>query len=108
MSGAKSVCMDAFAALHDDATLVVDVREPLEYLGGHVPGAISMPLAQVPLRRDTLPRDRTVYVICATGNRSKIGAELIGCIGVDAVSVGGGTQAWQSLGRPVVTGREQR
>ena len=98
--------MNDFAALHGADTLVVDVREPGEYVAGHVPGAVAMPLGQVATRREELPRDQTVYVICASGNRSKVGAELLAYVGLDAVSINGGTQAWQVIGRPVVTGRD--
>jgi rhodanese-related sulfurtransferase len=35
--------------------LVVDVREPSEYLAGHVPGAKLLPLAAVPARLGELP-----------------------------------------------------
>lgn len=100
--------MREFAALYGPDTLVVDVREAVEYVDGHVPGALLMPLAQVATRRDELPRDRTVYVVCATGNRSKVGAELLAYAGLDAVSVAGGTQAWTVIGREVVRGREPR
>lgn len=100
--------MADFIDRFDDETLVVDVREPAEYVEGHVPGAICMPLAQVAIRRNELPTGRTVYVICASGNRSKVGAELLAAGGFDAVSVNGGTQAWRIMGRPVVEGREPR
>lgn len=100
--------MGEFAEIYDADTVIVDVREPMEYVAGHIPGAIAMPLGQVATRRDELPKDATIYVVCASGNRSKVGAELIAYAGYDAVSVGGGTNAWQVLGRPVVEGREPR
>lgn len=105
---ATTIPMSQFAEQYGPDTLVVDVREPGEYVSGHIPGALSMPLSQVAARRDELPRDRTVYVVCASGNRSKVGADLIAYAGFDAVSVNGGTQAWQVLRRDVVTGAEPR
>lgn len=102
----KTIAMTDFAALYDADTLVVDVREPAEYVSGHVPRAILMPLSTVPAHRDELPRDKTVYVICASGNRSKLGSELIASIGLDAISVDGGTSGWIRLGRDVVTGTQ--
>jgi rhodanese-related sulfurtransferase len=87
--------------------LVVDVREPSEYLAGHVPGAKLLPLAAVPARLGELPNDRLVFVICATGNRSLIAVTWMHRAGIDAWSVNGGTNAWVRAGRPLVTGFRQ-
>jgi rhodanese-related sulfurtransferase len=61
--------VDALEARRDDA-LVLDVREPAEYDHGHVPGSINLPQADLATRRDELPRDRPVYVLCQGGFRS--------------------------------------
>lgn len=96
--------LSSFAAAHADGALVLDVREPVEYVEGHVPGAVLLPLAQVLARAAELPRGETVYVICASGNRSKSAADWLRSVGVDAVSVAGGTGGWRRQGRPVVLG----
>jgi glyoxylase-like metal-dependent hydrolase (beta-lactamase superfamily II) len=54
--------------------LLVDVREPHEYARGHVPGALSLPQADLASRLDELPRDRPLLIICQYGNRSRRGA----------------------------------
>ncbi|WP_369009798.1 rhodanese-like domain-containing protein [Streptomyces sp. BR123] len=51
-----------------------------------------------------VPKGRTVYVICASGNRSPWAADRLAAVGMDAVSVAGGTRGWAGAGRPVVTG----
>lgn len=94
----------AFGAAVADGAFVVDVREPNEYLGGHVPGARLMPLAQVLARQDELPRGERFYVVCASGNRSRTATDWLRTRGLDAVSVAGGTSGWTAMGRPVVTG----
>jgi rhodanese-related sulfurtransferase len=96
--------VNGFAAGVADGAAVIDVREPYEYVAGHVPGAELMPMSRVHARLADLPRGERVYVICATGNRSKTAAGWLRSAGVDAVSVAGGTTAWQSQGRPVVRG----
>jgi rhodanese-related sulfurtransferase len=93
-----------FAAVLADGAVVLDVREPGEYVGGHVPGAVLMPMGQVASRVSELDRNRPVYVICASGNRSVAMAEYLARAGFDARSVAGGTAAWARSGRPVVTG----
>jgi rhodanese-related sulfurtransferase len=84
-----------------DGSVLLDVREPFEYASGHVPGAISLPMHLVPLRLDELPRQSTVYVICATGNRSWQVCHFLGQHGVTAVNVSGGTASWQAAGLPL-------
>jgi rhodanese-related sulfurtransferase len=93
-----------FTAHHSDAPLVVDVREPDEYAAGHVLGARLIPVDKIPGTLDELPRDAPVYVICASGNRSRGVADQLAERGIDAWSVAGGTSAWAEAGRPIVAG----
>lgn len=91
------------AAVRDGAT-VIDVREPDEYVSGHVPGARNVPLALVPLRANEFAGIEPLYVICEAGGRSYQAAQALNAAGVRAVSVAGGTGAWRAAGKPVVTG----
>jgi rhodanese-related sulfurtransferase len=100
----REVSLDAFAAAHADGAVVIDVREPYEYAAGHVPGARLLPLAQLGLYANELPRNERVYVICATGNRSLAAAGFLARQGIDAISVAEGTSGWQATGRPVQRG----
>ncbi|MFF3178255.1 rhodanese-like domain-containing protein [Rhodococcus pyridinivorans] len=83
---------------------VLDVREDYEYIQGHVPGAQLIPLLELSARVSEVAPGETVYVICASGNRSKRGAEILESAGRPAVSVAGGTRAWVSAGREVRRG----
>ncbi|MFC8503264.1 rhodanese-like domain-containing protein [Pedococcus sp. NPDC057267] len=100
----SEVALDTFAAAHADGATVIDVREPGEYVGGHVPGAVLVPMGQLPSRVPELDRSRPLYVICASGNRSLAMTDYLRRAGFDAWSVAGGTSAWAHSGRPVVTG----
>ncbi len=91
------------AARAADAT-VLDVREPAEHAAAHVPGVRLVPLSTLPTRLDEVPRGEPVYVICQHGGRSLQAAEFLERNGFDAVSVAGGTSAWQESGRPVESG----
>ncbi len=101
------VDVPTFAAAYADGAYVIDVREPFEYMSGHVPNARLIPLGALPQWASTLPTDRPVYVICASGNRSLTAASWLAQLGVDARSVGGGTTAWVNGGHPVVVGTAQ-
>jgi rhodanese-related sulfurtransferase len=85
----------------DPSTPVVDVREPDEYAAGHVPSAVLMPLHTVPVRHTEIPRDRTVYVVCAVGGRSGQAVAWLNEQGYDTVNVDGGTREWVMAGHPV-------
>ncbi|BDO43054.1 rhodanese-like domain-containing protein [Cellulomonas sp. NTE-D12] len=100
----SEVDLAAFAAAHADGALVIDVREPHEYVDGHVPGARLLPVDHVPLRTTELPRRERVYVVCESGNRARSVVGMLRAQGLDALSLRGGTAAWRAEGRPLVTG----
>ena len=104
VGGVRDHDLDPFAASRASAT-VLDVREPAEYVAGHVPGALLMPTGQLPNRMSELDPDQPVLVICASGKRSNAMTELLCAAGFDARSVTGGTTAWVDSGRPVEEGR---
>lgn len=94
------------AARHAAGTPVIDVREPDEYIEGHVPGAPLIPLGSVPDRVDEFPAIAEVLIICKMGGRSRTAAEYLRGQGIDAVNVAGGTMAWIDAGHRVVLGDE--
>ena len=87
-----------------EGTPLVDVRELDEYIGGHVPGAILLPMSEIVERVDEVPADGQVYVICHMGGRSLKVVQWLRLQGVDAWSVAGGTKAWAESGHDIVTG----
>lgn len=93
-----------FAAAWTPEARVLDVREPSEYQAGHVPGAQLIPLGELPDRFEEATGDGPLYVICASGNRSRGAAEALRRTGIEAYSVAGGTSAWAAAGREIVTG----
>ncbi|MGQ0832420.1 MAG: rhodanese-like domain-containing protein [Microthrixaceae bacterium] len=80
---------------------LVDVREQHEFSKARVPGATLIPLGEIVERVDEVPRDATVYVICASGSRSARAVQHLRSVGVDAVNVAGGTIGWINAGLPV-------
>ena len=50
--------------LDDDALVVWDVRPPAEYLAGHLPGAVSVPPAEIRRRLDDVPVGADVVAYC--------------------------------------------
>lgn len=100
------VDIPTFAEAHREQPQVVDVREPAEYVTGHVPGARLIPMGQLPARLGELDKGEPVYVVCASGNRSLAMTDFLRQAGYDARSVAGGTSGWVRAGHPVVTGTD--
>ncbi|WP_298888675.1 rhodanese-like domain-containing protein [uncultured Serinicoccus sp.] len=92
--------------LADDA-VVVDVREPEEWAAGHAPGAIHLPLGDIPARIDELPEtSASLPVVCRSGGRSGRAVEWLVQQGFDVVNVDGGMQAWSRAGKSMVGGTD--
>ncbi|BDQ23706.1 MBL fold metallo-hydrolase (plasmid) [Rhodococcus qingshengii] len=63
------------AATDSDIT-VLDTRQQSEYADGHIPGAVNIPLHELPHRLAEVP-DGDVWVHCASGYRASIAASLL-------------------------------
>lgn len=83
-----------------DHTLV-DVRTPWEYNNGHIPGAVNIPLDELEWRHGEVPQNRPVVVVCASGNRSMDGAQILASVGHNAFNLQGGTGIWMMNGLPL-------
>ena len=74
---------------------IVDVRNPGEVAAGMIPGAVNIPVGQLPDRLGELDTHRPTVVYCAGGYRSSVAASLLRRHGFDDVSdVLGGYNAW--------------
>lgn len=90
------------AALRDAGAFMLDVREPFEWQEYHMPGAVLIPLGQLPRRLNEVPKDRPIVVVCRSGNRSEVGRDILLQAGFTAVtSMDGGMRAWRNAGLPV-------
>jgi rhodanese-related sulfurtransferase len=89
---------------------VVDVRTPDEYTGGHVTGAIHIPIDEVLSRMEELPKDRKLLFICAAGARSGLACEMAAAAGLDSevlINIEDGTPAWIEKGYPTSYGSDR-
>lgn len=89
----------------EESCELIDVREQHEFVSGHIPSARLVSIGRLEQKATQLPKDRQVYVVCATGNRSKRAAAMLRSHGIQAVNVKGGTAGWQRAGKPLVRGR---
>jgi phage shock protein E len=78
-----------------DAT-IVDVRSPQEFAQDHYPGAINIPVDQVPQRVQEFKEMKTpIVAYCRSGNRSGMAVSILKQAGVQEVYNGGGLEDLQ-------------
>ncbi|WP_406164786.1 rhodanese-like domain-containing protein [Streptomyces sp. NBC_00996] len=80
---------------------IIDVRTPGEYAGGHIPGALSIPLDQLDRALSdirTAAERGEVLVVCASGARSENACQMLAEKGIHTATLAGGTGAWAAQG----------
>src|SRR5260370_14261817 len=82
---------------------LLDVREDDEWSAGHAPDAVHVRLGELGARVAELPRDRELYVICRTGNRSAYATQALVGGGLHAINVADGMTGRAGAARPVIS-----
>ena len=76
--------------------VLVDVREPDEYSGGHIPGSVNVPLSTMAQIRQIAPDTATpLYVYCLSGARSGQAERALKQMGYTNVSNIGGINGYK-------------
>jgi rhodanese-related sulfurtransferase len=86
-----------------DAIVLIDVREPDEWAAGHAPGALHVPLGQIPDRFAELPHGEDVVVVCHLGGRSARATAWLLDQGYACRNLTGGMVAYAAAGHPLVS-----
>ncbi len=87
----------------DETVILLDVREDDEWQRGHAPGALHIPMGQIPARIAEIDSAATLYVVCQAGGRSQRVAQYLAQNGYAPINLSGGMLAWAGAGRPVIT-----
>ena len=77
--------------------IILDVREQDEYDGGHIPGAVLLPVGTIDetTAAQVIPeKDSTVLVYCRSGNRSKTASSALADLGYTNIYEFGGINTW--------------
>jgi len=85
-----------YAQLMNDGAIIVDVRTPGEYAGGHIKGSRNIPLQSLTQNLSKLPKDKVIITCCASGMRSGSAKSILQANGYNEVYNGGG---WAGLQR---------
>ena len=90
----------ALAPWHDldgADVFLLDVREPWEYNMDSIEGAVNIPLGQLRVRMDELPRDREIWVSCEIGQRAYYACRLLTQHGFHARHLSGGYETYRVM-----------
>ncbi|AGB17286.1 Rhodanese-related sulfurtransferase [Halovivax ruber XH-70] len=83
----------------DDDVRVVDIRNPVSFTQGHIPGSENVPFQELPQRVQTLADAEHIVTVCPHGKSSVQAARLIGsyegCADATVESLAGGLTAWR-------------
>ena len=99
---------EAARLVAEGKALLIDVREPAEWSGGVVEGALLLPLSDLRGAREKwrpvleAHPDKTLVLYCRSGNRSGIAARLLEAEGRATLNAGA-FSTWKAAGQPVVT-----
>ena len=95
-----------------EVEVILDVREPQEWVAGHIPGAVYVPRGLLEWHADQASpmckpelqgrADARIVVHCAAGGRSLLAAHTLKKMGyTNVVSMDGGFSSWAAHGFPV-------
>jgi len=90
--------------LHDMITgsekfVLLDVRATQEFENSHIEGAINIPVADLREKHKELKKEDTIIMICSSGNRSSLGASILGQHGFKKLyNVAGGMTGYSNAG----------
>jgi rhodanese-related sulfurtransferase len=89
--GNKSESIQEFM---EKGAIIIDVRSPGEFSGGHIKGSKNIPLNEINAKINEIKKlNKPVIACCASGMRSSQATSILKQNGIDAINGGG----WQSL-----------
>jgi ArsR family transcriptional regulator len=96
---------ELFSKIHDEDIVVIDVRPKEEFLNGHIPGAVSIPLAELNDKIKNLPFDKEIVAYCR-GKYCVLAAEaskLLRSKGFKTSILKDDVNSWRAKGLPIET-----
>ncbi len=84
-------------AIDTTEALILDVRQPEEFGGGHVPRSVNLPLSELRQRLSELPRDRDIWISCGVGQRAYYATRFLRQHGYRAWNLPGGYTTYAAL-----------
>ena len=87
-----------FGEMLDNGAAIIDVRSPQEFRGGHIKGAVNIPVDQIGSKLSKIRKmGEPVILCCASGMRSGRATSILKREGIEAYNGG----SWSGLQRKV-------
>ena len=96
--------------INREDALIIDVREPNEYVNGHLPESRNIPLSQLENRVGEIEKfkDRPLILVCRSGSRSSSACSRLTKMGFTQVNnLDGGVGDWEQAGLPLKKGAKK-
>ena len=75
--------------LVDDGAIVIDVRTPVEFKSGHLPGSRNIPLDTLPSKIGELKKlNKPIVTVCRSGSRSGMAKNMLAAAGLEVCNGG--------------------
>lgn len=94
----------AVTKMNSADTIIVDVRDPHEYIKGHIENSINLPLGKFSETISSLEKNKNqpIIVVCQTGTRSVPACKTLSKAGFEQVfNITGGMQSWEDSKLPI-------
>lgn len=89
---------------NEEGAVLLDVRDPFEYMVGHIPGARNLPVTRIQQAEYQAPNmAKPVFVYCKSGGRATRAARLLRSMGYREVWNAGAIEGYNG---PLVNGKE--
>lgn len=87
-----------FRAMMSQGAIIIDVRTPQEYKGGHIKGSLNIPLDKIQSQAESLKKKgKPVITVCRSGGRSSMAADILRQKGIQVANGG----PWNSLEKAI-------
>lgn len=102
--------LEAVARMNNDKAVIVDVREPADYVKGHIQESINLPYGKLEERIQELEKfkESPLIVVCQMGSVSTPACKKLTKLGfANVFHLKGGIQAWEDNNLPIKRGKEK-
>lgn len=86
---------DIMAEALNQGGIIVDVRGREDFVNGHIPMAINLPLEEMRQGNISLPKGKVLLLYCETGGRSALGASILAEKGYRVINTIGGLREYK-------------
>ena len=93
----KTITIGELEKLNSSKITIIDVRKFEDYKRGSIENSINIPISEFNQKIDTIPKDKPVYLLCYTGDKSIDITYMLSDLGYDAYNIEGGYRAYLQL-----------